>query len=231
MAPYYGVFSSSQWTLCRSCPLERILLSVYKNNHLINRWYPDLNRLADYHMMTDWLMHLPMVHGTMQLGIQLAAGRGNLGKINDLHKSSMIRHFSKMRCASNCERFTQAQYGYSDISSLQNCSRESGNKLFVFYDLEALDTSLKWLQQPVIQRLMIMVAKFLQILQFFHEGITDRVIDYRARLQHHEFSKTDERVRRWVDLSMITKVCQSRASRIQDPPHNIQNHSSQNSQK
>jgi len=70
--------------------LERILLSVYKKQspHPIG----DIliaDRLADYHMMTDWLMHLPMVHGTMQLGIQLAAGRGNLGKINDLHKRKL----------------------------------------------------------------------------------------------------------------------------------------------
>ncbi len=70
--------------------LERILLSVCKKQ--IHNPVGDIfmaDRLADYHMMTDWLMHMPMVHGTMQLGIQLAAGRGNLGKINDLHKREL----------------------------------------------------------------------------------------------------------------------------------------------
>lgn len=60
----------------------------------------------------------------------------------------------------------------------------------------------------------------LRILQFFHEGITDRVIDHRARLQHHEFSQTDDRGET-VSGSIYDHQGMPIASiRIQDPPHN-----------
>ncbi len=60
----------------------------------------------------------------------------------------------------------------------------------------------------------------LQVLQFFHEGIIDRVIDHRARLQHHEFSKTDERGETVSGSIYDHEGIPIASVRIQEPPVN-----------
>ena len=71
--------------------LERILLSLFKNLStdppLSDMFIAD--RSADHYMMSDWIMHQQMTHGTLHMGVQLSTGRGSASKLTDLHNREL----------------------------------------------------------------------------------------------------------------------------------------------
>lgn len=174
--------------------LERILLSVFRapqtDMPLSDLFMAD--RAADYNMMSDWIMHQTMTHGKLQMGIQLATGKGASSKRNDFHKRPL-----------HDRNFFQS----ADVPDVVRDFLRHNTAILAFPRFKTAEQNraraLRYLLSgsPRYQSYMIATTgnrtfnnygrQVMEILRFFHAGVIDRVIDHRARLSHHEFSQTN----------------------------------------
>lgn len=174
--------------------LERILLSALKTPET-NMPFSDLfmaDRSADHHMMSDWIMHQTMTHGRLQMGIQLSTGKNGSAKRNDFQKRPLhdrdvlqsndmpdvvrdfLRHntailsFPRFKTADD-NRARALRVLLSGSSRYQSeMIATTGNRTFNKYGRQVSE-----------------------VLRFFHAGVVDRIIQYRARLGHHDFSSVN----------------------------------------
>ncbi len=176
--------------------LERLLLSIHKANRsnipLTDVFIAD--RSADYSMMTDWIMHHTMTHGTLHMGVQLSTGKSLRSKLNDFHKRPL-----------HDKKYINSQ----NVSPTMRDFMRHNTAVLSFPRFRTSDASraraLRFLLSgsPRYQSEMIATAhnktfndygrQVLEALDYFHQGIMDRVIDHRARLHHHEFKTMNEK--------------------------------------
>lgn len=176
--------------------LERLLLSLYKadrsNVSLTDVFIAD--RTADYSMMTDWIMHHSMMHGTLHMGIQLSTGKSLKSKLNDFHKRDLHD-----RCIMESQSISPTVGDFmrhnTAVLSLPRFRTSDASRA----------RALRFLLSgsPRYQSEMIATAgnrtfkdygrQILAALDFFHQGVVDRTIDHRVRLHHHEFDSINDR--------------------------------------